>query len=362
MTTNTLVKQIWNACSGKMAYQHVLSISRFHRIQASPGYRQAAHYVMNECKAAGIECWIESYPANTRTSFWVDSSFEEWAADEGRLTLLEPAEHAGVLADYREVPISLIQRSTSFEGVVEIVLVEDGAQESGYAGLDVKGKMVLTNSNIENVRRLAVEKYGAAGILFYCMAGLPPGSEPIDLPDALQYTSFWWNDYPGEQKCFGFVISPRKGAWLRQVLLEKKTVKAAVKIKSRLYDGKLENVVALIPGKSRQEVVVTVHLCHPQPSANDNASGAAAMLEMACTLQHLIREGALPTPQRSIRFLWVPEMTGSSAYLSTHETDIPLMVAGINLDMVGEDQAKTGACLSLVNPPQALGSFLPLLF
>jgi aminopeptidase YwaD len=361
MVTNELLKHIWNAYSEKMAYQHVLSISRFHRIQASAGYRAAANFVLDELKIAGVDAWIESYPADEHTSFWTTSSFEEWEAEEGSLTLVEPGENAGVLADYRAVPISLIQRSISFEGTVDVILLEDGTKESDYAGIDVGGKMVLTKGNLDKVRRLAVEKFGALGILFYGMSTLPPVREPVDLPDALQYTSFWWTYYPGEKKCFGFVLSPRKGAWLRQVLLEKKAVKVSVKIKSRLFDGSLDNVVAVIPGKTQEEVVVTAHLCHPQPSANDNASGAAAMLEMACALQRLVNQGVLPKPERSLRFLWVPEMTGSSAYLSTHEAEIPWMVAGINLDMVGEDQSKTGSCLTLVNPPQALSSFTPAL-
>ena len=37
------------------------------------------------------------------------------------------------------------------------------------------------------------------------------------------------------------------------------------------------------------------------------------------------------------------------------------MVAGINLDMVGENQDKTGATFILVNPPLAEASFVPAL-
>ena len=36
-----------------------------------------------------------------------------------------------------------------------------------------------------------------------------------------------------------------------------------------------------LPGTLPGEVLVTGHLCHPQPGANDNASGAAAVLETA---------------------------------------------------------------------------------
>jgi aminopeptidase YwaD len=167
MNLNIILKHIWNSYSEKMAYQHVVSIARFHRIQASPGYRASAEFVLNELKIAGLDAWIESYPANGRTAFWEAPSFEEWEGEEGILTLLEPVDQAGVLADFRAVPISLIQRSIPFEGTAEVMLLEDGTKESDYEGLDLTGKIVLTKSPLEKVRRLAVEKYGAIGIIFY---------------------------------------------------------------------------------------------------------------------------------------------------------------------------------------------------
>jgi len=50
-------------------------------------------------------------------------------------------------------------------------------------------------------------------------------------------------------------------------------------------------------------------------------------------------------------------MTGSYAYLAAHESSIPHMVAGLNLDMVGQDQAQCGSSFLLERPPDALPSF-----
>ena len=55
----------------------------------------------------------------------------------------------------------------------------------------------------------------------------------------------------------------------------------------------------------------------------------------------------------------MPEMTGSYAYLARHEDDIPNLVAGLNLDMVGADQNQTGSVLLLIRPPEASASFAP---
>jgi hypothetical protein len=106
-------------------------------------------------------------------------------------------------------------------------------------------------------------------------------------------------------------------------------------------------------------VLIVAHLCHPQPSANDNASGAAAALEAARTLQSLISSGELPRPKRTIRFLWVPEIHGMVAYLAEYKGNLDQVLAGLNLDMVGEDQGQTGSSWLLERPPDASASFAP---
>jgi hypothetical protein len=52
-------------------------------------------------------------------------------------------------------------------------------------------------------------------------------------------------------------------------------------------------------------------------------------------------------------------MNGMVAYLAHHEQDLGRMVAGINLDMVGEDQDQTGSSWLIERPPDAAASFAP---
>jgi aminopeptidase YwaD len=52
-------------------------------------------------------------------------------------------------------------------------------------------------------------------------------------------------------------------------------------------------------------------------------------------------------------------MTGSLAYLSRREAELDRLVAGINLDMVGEDQDQTGSSWLIERPPEAAASFVP---
>ena len=99
----------------------------------------------------------------------------------------------------------------------------------------------------------------------------------------------------------------------------KRKVRLHAKVNSRLYSGKIENVTAVIKGRTDEEVLVVAHLCHPQHSANDNASGCGAVIEVARVLRKLVVEKRLPRPKRTIRFLLVPEMTGTYAYLATNK-------------------------------------------
>jgi len=333
----TAFEAIREEFSGQAAKGYVVDITRYHRMQASPGFRQAAHYCLERLREVGVRAEILSFPADEKTQYWSARMFQEWEVAEATLHLVEPEDERRKLADFRDCPISLIQRSAPFEGEAEVVLLEDGEEEAEYEGLHLKGKVVLTKGDVDRVRQLAVEKRGAVGIISDGMRETPPVRARMDVPDAVQYTSFWWSGR--EKKCFGFVLSPREGERLRGLIKKQAQdgeppVKVRAKVVSRLYDGEIEVVSALIPGETNQEVVMVAHLCHPRPSANDNASGSAAALEIARTLQKLIDGGKLAQPRRGIRFLWVPEMTGTYAYLATHE--------GLREELLGETSAFGG--------------------
>jgi hypothetical protein len=232
-----------------------------------------------------------------------------------------------------------------------LVLVERGEEPEDYAGVDVRGKIVLSGGDARRVHELAVERFGALGLVTDRMATIRNLRAPMDLPDARQYTSFWWSGLE-PTRAWGFVLTPRQGQALRAALTEAaEPIIVHAEVVAKLYDGTMENVVATIPGITDEEVLVIGHLCHPQPSANDNATGAAATMEIARALTALVRRGDLPIPVRTIRCLLCPEITGSFAYLAMHEDRIPKTVAAINLDMVGEDPAQTGSTYTIVRSP-----------
>jgi len=343
--------------SGERAKHIIEQVVNFHRIQASPGYRTAAMQVVQLLSDIGVSAEILRYPANEKTSFWNYSSFQETMIEEAKLFLITENSKEKV-ADYQENKLSVIQRSiaTPSEGVeTELVVLDKGETEEEYKNVNVKGKVVLVSGDLNYVLPLAVEKYGAIGIVSDRLPELPPVRKRFDLPNALQYTSFWW--HPGRKKCFGFVVSPRKGAQIRD-LAKKETLRVEATVRSKIYDGTIEVVTAEIPGDDEKEILMTAHLCHPQPSANDNASGVGALIEAARTLKTLIQEGKLAKPKRKIRLLFIPEMTGTFAYMANNEKRLKNIVAGINMDMVGEDQRRCGSILMVERTPLSLPTFI----
>ncbi len=63
-------------------------------------------------------------------------------------------------------------------------------------------------------------------------------------------------------------------------------------------------------------------------------------MEAGRTVLELIKRGVVPQPTRSIGFLWVPQISGTRAYARKFPDEVRRLIAGINMDMVGEDLVK----------------------
>jgi aminopeptidase-like protein len=259
--------------SGEIAFNHVAEISRHHRIQVSPGIREAVGYAATTLREYGLTVDVRKYKSDGNALAWSSPMFKEWNCKDAELRLIEPEGESRFLARFSENKMSIIQRSlpTPKGGVeAEVIILRNGEEEADYKGLDVRDKVVLTDGDVSRVRELAIERYGALGILYDGMWIREPNLKEGELDDAMKYTSFWW--YGDEAPCWGFVLSPRTGRWLRRLIERSKIpVKVHAWVDSKLYAGEMENCVATIPGETKEMVIVVAHICHPQPSANDNA-------------------------------------------------------------------------------------------
>src|SRR5262249_30426222 len=79
--------------------------------------------------------------------------------------------------------------------------------------------------------------------------------------------------------------------------------------------------------------------------------------EAARALAAAARAGALASGRRGIRFLWMPEFTGTYAWLGRDPARAARTCAALNLDMVGEDQGACGSTQRVEGAPHFLGSF-----
>jgi hypothetical protein len=360
MSLSNLVKE---ELSGSIAKSYVAQISSFHRIQASTMFHEAAEYVKRELLKIGLkDAVIEQFPADGAKKYWTHTSPMGWTVESAELRLLEPEEE--LLASYADTPQSLhtYSNATPPEGITaELVDVGTGTKPADYDGKDVKGKFVLATGRAKFVHEQSVYKRGAAGVITDAVTlEMPNVRESLDIPDAHAYQSIWPTAEELGKVTFGFSLSKRQGNRLRTLLKRGKPVKLNAKADAHLFPGNLDVVTATIPGSSKpnEEVFLVAHLCHPKPSANDNASGSGLLLEIARTISALIESGRIERQARTLRFLWVPETYGSVSYLYSHE-DLPSrLVAGINLDMVGESQELCKSTLNLDRTPDSLPSYL----
>ena len=108
----------------------------------------------------------------------------------------------------------------------------------------------------------------------------------------------------------------------------------------------LRTLIVEIPGAdpnpaiADQRVVYAAHL--QEPGAADNASGVGLQLEMIRAYKHLIDTSALPAPKRTLTFLFGAENTMGTLWKAQNLAAFNSTQIAIDLDMVGEDPAKTG--------------------
>ena len=352
--------QIAEETSGEAAKRNLDTLTTHHRMRASDQFSEATQHIAKMLRHYGLdEVEILEYAADGKTLFGTQMSRKVW--DVRFAELWEVAEVDGELirkrrlANWDAVPLTLAQDSLSGDVTTTLVDIGAGTDETDYEGKDIAGKLVLTSSQPGSVVERAVGELGAAGIISY----------------APNQHSAWWKEddrlvrwghlsaFP-KTKSFGFMISLGEARKLKARLAAGEEIRFHAKVDASHEIGKYNFVQAAIrgagPAVGKEEIIITCHLDHPRPGANDNASGCAAILETARTLSKLVRDKILPRPARTIRFLWPAEIEGSIIYLSQHE-DTSLLKANIHMDMVGGG-LETKSVFRISGGPMSLPTFI----
>ena len=103
-----------------------------------------------------------------------------------------------------------------------------------------------------------------------------------------------------------------------------------VRIRSTTGAGKLRVGEVVVPGTSRDSVMLCAHLCHPA-MVNDDLTGVVVGMEV------MRRLAARRDLRYTYRFTVVPETIGSVAFLSRNADLVPSLRGGLFLEMLGRD-------------------------
>ena len=344
------IRALANEVSGQIAKDTVIELARHHRVQASSGFSHSAEHIAARAKEYGLEqVTIERFPADGEKTYHTLKSTPGWEAQRGQLWETEPRKEK--VADYDEMRVALADYSQTADITAPLVDVSQGSSPGDYEGKDVKGKIVLAGGSLAAVHKAACDERGAAGVLSYQPNQVTAWSG--DYPDNVRWGHL--SPYNPNNK-FAFMISLRRAREFRDRLGRGEQITLRASVKAEMAPSNYDVVTAVIPGTDAagEEIVFSCHLCHQKPGANDNASGAAAILEVARALTSLIRRGEIERPRRTIRFIWPPEINGTLAYFAQHPEIVRRMKAAVHCDMVGGNYAITKSVLHVTHTPASL--------
>ncbi len=343
----SILQEIINESSGELALQNEVYLTGVNRNRKAEEYRTGyfeTKFILERLKEYGFdEAEIVDLPVRGEKT---------WDAEEAELWIVEPAKKK--IVDLKEMPASLCSGSSSADVTAELVDVGPGYSEEHYKGKDLNGKIALVYGAPEVARRLAVEKYGAVGLIG-CSSSHPE----------FDRDQIGWNSIRAGEKdkpTFAFMVSERTYFDLKMALERKTKIVVRARVKTQMVPYKEEMAVGLIRGKEKpeQELVLTAHLFEgfAKQGANDDASGCVAILEAGRVLKKLMAEGKIPALKRSVRFLFVPEISGTRAYIDKHPEIAKRFFANINEDMVGEALVKNLSAFRLETTPYSLPTYL----
>ncbi|GEM_PF-590524 len=311
-----ITNEIVEASSGELAWRHIVELAPYTQPRYDyefKGNLRETDYILSKLKEYGIKHSLD-----------VVGKTNTWRGLAG--TLFEVSPGRDKIADFHDVPEMLLEGSQPVDVQAQLIWVGDGTPE--FLELkreEIKGKIAVTSGYPYLVHARAINE-GAVGIVsFYSPR---PLIDPVQIPNESI-----------RPEGFGFLLPPRDGAILRDRLLRGEQIIVQAKVDSRTEQVDLQVPWCVIQGKDTTagEIIITAHLFegYVKMGANDNMSGSAVILEVAHVLDKLIKEGKIEQPVRSIRFLWVPEFSGTIPWVNLHLQKVKKALCNINLDMVG---------------------------
>ena len=342
-----VLRLILNEVSGQQAFNNEVILAGVQRVR-TPEEMSTCMYEASALhgilKGYGLdELTLEGLSLMERATWWVGHDAE--------LGLVSPGPE--LLARLADQPALMIRGCDTVDGQGELVYL-DQRDIASFGGMDLKGKIILTP---EYPGRFApaFEK-GALGIITY-----ENSIDPLGDPDQVMY-DMRLDRGRTKAKVFGFRISARLGARLRDLALQGAKPVVRFRTKTAEYPWRADTVFAAIKGTAPEKkgLMFTAHLFERpvKVGANDNVSGSVVLAEVARTLAALVRDGRVPRPERSVYFLWSEEGSGTAAFFKKHPEMASKLLGDINMDMVGEDLDRNSAFFNIESPLYSKATYL----
>ena len=281
----------------------------FPHTSGTPEELRVAEFLVSRCQALGVPARLESF----------------------RVPMAE-MESCSVTADGRDIPCKAFYGcgSGDVEGELYYMPSVDPVSLAG-----ARDKIVLLDTQgIGFFGYQDLMKAGAKGILFQYGNMYYPHQD-IDQRDLREHVV-------GEERK---VLCAMLHSSSAVELVRSGARHVRISVRQREYDGQSHNVIAELPGRREEFIVLSAHYDSTSLShgAYDNMTGCAGLLGVLDAL----KDQPLNYGLRLV-FCGSEErgLLGSKAYVRDHEADLEKIVLNINLDMIGTYMGKFIACAS----------------
>ena len=284
-----------------MNLKHIFESTDFVHASGTKEELQVAEFLKSQCEELGVPAHLEGFRV-----------------------AMGDIEEVHLLADGQEIPCKAL--SCCGSGVVEGELYYmPGMDPVSLAG--AKDKIVLLDQGVGFFSYHDLMKAGAKGLIF-------------------QYGNVHYRDLReaavGEERK---VLCAMIHSGQAMELVKNKVKNIRLEIFQHEYDGESHNVIAEIPGKREEYIVLSAHYDTTSLShgAYDNMSGCAGLLG----IMEQLKDKEL---NYGLRFVFCGSeergLLGSKAYVRDHESELEKAALNINLDMIGTYLGKFIACVS----------------
>ncbi len=268
---------------------------------------KCANYLMEQVKSFGVDAHLEEFPVQMAT-----------------------IKEAKLIVDGNEVPCKGYFNAGNADIEAPFYYL---ASTDKYSLSQCKGKIVMIDGYLGYWMYQDILENGAVGFITYD-GNVNYADRDIDQRELRSYVSKG-NKIPGVN------INAKDATAL--VNADAKT--ARIVLCQDEYEGTSRNVVADIPGKRKEMIVLTAHYDSTSLSQGsyDNMTGSVGILGIC-------EYFAKHQPDYSLRFVWCGSeergLLGSKAYVESHKDELADVALNINLDMIGCIMGKFIACCS----------------